>query len=278
MPVRYKDLVTRIVMSAISGFLIVINGPHRSTFLQLMVHHNFPYAMISSFLIALMAISLVRYVSIKLDLRVPWAIDLRARIIAQILFGIILVMLAVIIVVGIYYAGMGLFTRERKPLWLFNTTWFQVNGLPVLFMIVTANVYYYFYHNIVQQARLKREADQTVKQQVQGSLSNDLFYGQSFADIVYIHSKRNEQLAYLKDGRDLPWKYGIEKGFDLLPTGEYMIANRSEIFRFDNILKTEYVNVERTLMKVYLKVPANRTVEVSRDNTSANRAILKARL
>jgi hypothetical protein len=284
---RYKDFLARIIMSAIGAFLIVINGTHRTNLVGLISNPHFLYAMVSSFLIALMITALVRYVTLKLDRRIPWDTQLVQRLIAQVLFGIIAVMLVCIVAVTIYFLGMGIFTGPRKSWWIFNTTWFQVNSLPVLLMITIVNVYYYIYYQLAVHKsgkstqlvalplNLQDQNERPTQQILQLPVKPPLFFGRPFSDIVYIQSNKDLQQAYFNDGKSAIWKYTIVKGIDKLPKDAYMIANRSEIISFSNIIKAEYVNVERNMMKVRLKIPEGKVVEISRDNTIANRALLK---
>ncbi|RZK74131.1 MAG: hypothetical protein EOO92_17530 [Pedobacter sp.] len=273
---KYKDLPTRIICSVICALIIV----HQSTtmsFLELIRTPNYPYGIISSALIGLSIAWLVRLITKKLDRHLSWDDHIPIRLGVQILFGVVAVFIITVLGVTLYFLGAGIFTDAKKPIWIVNTPWFSFLAFPVLLLIVFANCYYFVYYMIVKQ-KAATTTNQRDLNKNDGVKEKELFYGRPFSDVVYASSTADSTEAITKDGKSFPWSYGIKRGLVKLPAGEYIDAGRSELVRLDNIKRSEYLNVEKTKMRVYLIVPEDKAVDFSRNHTAIHKTLLRAYL
>lgn len=270
---KYNDWLLRILMSVLAAHVILINYNPKNT-LELITGKYYAYSMLGSVAIAFAAISLVRYISKQLDKNYRWENDLITRLCLQLFFGVILAMLIVVILVTIYFGIRGY--------WILDTYWFKANFLPEVLMLFVLNFYFLFYYLFVCRDRIFVKTTDAVSSQEfdaptdsEMPMETKLHYGRPITDLVYAISTKEHSEAVFKDGKVLPWKLGIKKGMEKLPNGEYMDANRSELIRTDNILSTEYMNIEKTQIRALLYIPEEKVVEFSRERTSIHRATLK---
>ncbi len=262
---QYKDTIARGSMSLLSAHFILLNAFKGNT-IELILRPKYAYSMSGSVIIALATTYSVCRVTRWLDQKYHWEEHFINRLMMQSLFGILTPMVAVIVLVTIYFAIGGW--------WILDTYWFSANLLPELLMLCVFNCYYMIYYLVVCRDRIF-VTSKKVSAKEQRTTGQDFLFGKPLTEIVYIESTKEEQFAVFIDGKITPWKNGIKNGFKLLPPDQYMIGNRSEIFSFDNILHSEYTKIDKSMMRVTLIMPANKVIQISRENTSANKSRLK---
>ncbi|MGY4383025.1 hypothetical protein ACVWYN_000044 [Pedobacter sp. UYP24] len=269
----YKDSITRFVMSLIAAHLILLNAFKGNT-LDLIRRPKYPYSMIGSVIIALAATYIVCRVTRRLDKQFRWEQNFINRLLLQCAFGVIIPLGIVVVLVTIYFAIAGW--------WIFDTYWFSANLLPELLMLCVFNCYYLIYYLVVCRDQIFVKPSQPVEEvepvSDYGLIEDDveLLMGKTVSDIAFVTSTKDGQKnATFKDGKTRPWKHGIKSGYEKLPKELFMVGSRSEIFNFDNIDYSEYTRIDKSMMRVFLIVPANKVIEISRENTSANKARLK---
>jgi len=139
MPVRYNDLYFRIIAALLAAHCIVAFGD-KETLFQLLLDKYYYMALGSSFVIALILVSIVNFVTRKLDRFYDWKQYPVERTGLQLLAGLVLPAVVALLLAALYFKLNGLD--------IFKTLYLQIDFPVIVGMILLFNLYYlafYFY-------------------------------------------------------------------------------------------------------------------------------------
>ena len=161
MPVRYNDLYFRIIAALLAAHCIVAFGD-KETLFQLLLDKYYYMALGSSFVIALVLVTIVNFITRKLDRHFDWKVYPVERTGLQLLAGLVLPAVVALLLAGLYFKLNGLD--------IFKTLYFQIDFPVIVGMILLFNIYYLTYYFYLQM-RLAEKAAQ-VSNKAENILSN----------------------------------------------------------------------------------------------------------
>jgi len=137
MPVRYNDLYFRIIAALLAAHCIVAFGD-KETLFQLLLDKYYYMALGSSFVIALILVSIVNFVTRKLDRFYDWKQYPVERTGLQLLAGLVLPAVVALLLAALYFKLNGLD--------IFKTLYLQIDFPVIVGMILLFNLYYLAYY------------------------------------------------------------------------------------------------------------------------------------
>jgi len=137
MPVRYNDLYFRIIAALLAAHCIVAFGD-KETLFQLLLDKYYYMALGSSFVIALILVSMVNFVTRKLDRFYDWKQYPVERTGLQLLAGLVLPAVVALLLAALYFKLNGLD--------IFKTLYLQIDYPVIVGMILLFNLYYLAYY------------------------------------------------------------------------------------------------------------------------------------
>lgn len=225
-PVRYNDLLFRIIISLIAAHLIVAFGATQS-FFQLFINWKYYRSLLPSAVIAFLLISEVYLATIKLDKRFDWKERAVPRIGLQLLFGLTLPALTAFLLAAIYFAVFGYNI-------LTNTYYLEFDFPVVVILLLLLNVYYlafYFFrrwqalehiHTITTQTADEKKSVFLVQQ---GSKNVPI----SLESISYFYHSGNFNFARTFDKKDYIISQSLDEVEGQLNPTQFFRVNRQMI-------------------------------------------------
>lgn len=152
MPVHYKDLYFRFIAALLAAHCIVAFGD-KETLFQLLLDKYYYMALGSSFVIALVLVTIVNLITRKLDKHYDWKVYPIERTGLQILAGLVFPAVVALLLAALYFKLNGLD--------IFKTLYFQIDFPVIVGMILLFNIYYLAYYFYLQM-RLAEKAAKTL--------------------------------------------------------------------------------------------------------------------
>lgn len=155
MPVQYHDRYFRLIAALLAAHFIVAFGD-KETLFQLLLDKYYYEALASSFVIALILISVVNLATKKLDRHFDWKVYPVARAGLQLLFGLIIPAVVAFLLAALYF--------KLNDIDIFKTLYLKIDFPVIVGMILLFNLYYlafYFYlqMRLAEQSTLALDRD-----------------------------------------------------------------------------------------------------------------------
>lgn len=220
---RQSALAVRLFSSAAAAFFVIVHK-YRATFFTFIFTPEFYKAMIGTTLVAFALFSLIRYSTFSLDERMDWVKDTEARLIYQIIYGILIPVL-------LAYPLSALYFWVFRDVYITETDFIE-HTYPIVFLIIVcANLYHlkrYFYLAAIN-----------------GNYWADPKEGdESLRDNFYISSSQQHKIRF--DLCEIAFFYR-EKDviFFKLMKGEVLVAKENSLNEVQRKLSKELMRVKR---------------------------------
>jgi DNA-binding LytR/AlgR family response regulator len=139
--VAYKDLYARLLITLFGAHYIVSFGEPES-FFELLFIWDYIRSLLYSWAIAFIIVSLIRWITWKLDRKYEWQQKPVVRLLLQFLFGIITLSLIAFLLAAVYFA-----LHQKNIL---KTEYLAFDFPVILLMLMITNLYYFVYYVLVK--------------------------------------------------------------------------------------------------------------------------------
>ncbi len=243
---RYFSYYQRLLAALLAAYYIIIEG-QPGPFYRTVQSYDFLITMVVSFVIAVILIEMVHWITVLLDRYFPWQHYLWPRLALQLLFGVLMVIELDLILVKFFFR---LFRYD------FESSRYLVSEFPLVkWMIYILNIYYWTCHyapGLFDVRRLFAALRKTPMLPPSKPEENgDKEDGSSEHVVVLKLGSRIRQVppdqvicfkkesatgyAYLKDGSVWNFDYRISELVDLLPKGMFFQTSRGIIYGLEVI-------------------------------------------
>ncbi|MFC5283238.1 LytR/AlgR family response regulator transcription factor [Pedobacter alpinus] len=241
-----------------------LNTPTQyKSFFTLCQQRNYQEAVLFSFLMSILVTTGVHYTSRKLDQYWPWEKSLWIRIIAQLLLGVLGMIL-------IAYLGVKLYFRLVDGD-IESSNYFTLEFPLVQMSIITLNVLYLCYYMIVKNVKPKPE-DKFLK----GTLGGKSYFI-AIADITYLLRAGKVGYIYTKKGKTFHIDYKMTELEQLLNASQFFKVNRSLIVSLDAVIGYKPVKNMQCLLILNQDIPPEIDLLVTRSRTEILKELLGER-
>jgi len=149
MPLRYNDRYFRLIAALVAAHLIVAFGD-KETLFQLLLDKYYYMALGSSFIIALVLVTTVNFITRRLDKHYDWKQYPVERTGLQVLAGLVLPSVLALLLAALYFKLNGVD--------IFKTQYFQIDFPVIVGMILLFNLYYLAYYFFLQMRFAEQQA------------------------------------------------------------------------------------------------------------------------
>lgn len=135
----YKDLYFRLIISLLAAHFIVVFGEKQS-WAELLLYPNYYISVAGSFIIAFLVVSLVRWLTSRLDRKYDWFQQPIQRAGLQILLVLVVPSIAAFFLAALYFGALGIN--------ILDTVYLRFDFPVVVLLLIVLNAYYisfYFY-------------------------------------------------------------------------------------------------------------------------------------
>ncbi|WP_017260189.1 LytTR family DNA-binding domain-containing protein [Pedobacter arcticus] len=260
--VSYFHWSFRLVISLFIAWYLNTATQYRSFFI-LIQQRNYQEAVLFSFLMAIGVISGVHYISFYLDKYLLWEEKPILRTIAQLLFGVVAMILFTYLAVAIYFRNIG---------GNMDLSDYMVLEFPIVqTAIAMLNVLYLCYYLIT-----KKLVPENHEKHLKGTLGSKSFFI-PVGDILYLVRTGKEGYAVLKNNKTLHIVYKMSELEELLDPKKFFRANRSLMVSLDAV--AGYKPVKNMQCVLLLRVPIQIGIDltVTRNRTETLKRLLSQR-
>lgn len=263
--VVYKNLPLRIILSIVSAHIIISFGEEESLF-EMLLMRDYYLSMIGSTTIAFILVSIVHYVTLRLDLNYDWKESRLQRATLQVLLGLYMPSLVAFLLAFFYFKLYGI-DIILTPHLRFD--------FPIIFlMLLILNIYYvtyYFYSRLNQVEQATLHVDSTVKEAVEEQATS------TKASLLVNKGTRNiplplEQISYFYhegeynfvrsfEGEDFLIPYTLDQLQQSLSENEFFRVNRQMIVNYKAC--KHYEPLEYSKLKLEVQPPAKEPIIIS---------------
>ncbi len=227
--ILYRDLYFRLIGSLTAAHIIVAYGETLTIF-QMLLMPTYYFALIPSFIIALILFSIIRAICIRLDKKFDWTVRTVERIALQLFFGGVIPAICAFLLASGYFALRGVN--------IFTTTYLQYDFQFILSQLLLINLYYviyYFYQKSAHAqkaiAALVAEKDGAVTEskrtfQVNGVKGSILF---DVDEVAYFFRQDDSNFLRTKTKEDYFVNAALDDVYEQLPEDTFFRANRQLI-------------------------------------------------
>lgn len=135
--IRYNDFWFRVIACALAAHFIVMFGV-RVSFFEALVKGHYHIPMLSSFLIAFLLMSYVRYACVRLDRLYDWRAHTLQRIGLQLFFGLVIPAVLAFAMAYVYFLARGVS--------ILATSYLRFDYPVIILLLVLLNAYYLLYY------------------------------------------------------------------------------------------------------------------------------------
>lgn len=243
--IPYPKIYYRLLFFLFAAHYVVSYGEPEDFFTLLQLPYYY-YALLSSFVIALIVSEFLLGITRYLDKVKPWILSFRDRLWLQLLFGgFLTVVLAVLLATGYFYI------RGKN---IIEAGYFKYDFTLVVCFVVFLNL---IYHIIAQMHGLRPG-----KQHLPGN-HKPAAVNHSPTDVAAIYPVGQGYLAVLQNGESVIWGKTLGQSLNELPGDEYFLINRSDIVSRAIIAGFEQGDSRRLKLILTFALPHNRSLIVS---------------
>lgn len=280
--IRYNDFWVRVVAALVSGTIVVSAGEDLG-FFELLAMPEAYTALLASMAMAFFVLLVLFRMNRWLDDKVHWFVQPIKRTLLQLLLCMLVPLTVAICCAAIYY---GAYHYN-----LSQTYYFDRQFMPIVIMVLTANLYYMLQYvvrllllerNVRRQERLRLAAqlvehEVVVPIQIAVSLpenSDSENNASSFTEkltipkainlkeISYIYTRDRLVWAYYQ-GAEIDWPFNIKDSITALPEADFFCISKSCIVRRDAIDKAYHLLPRRA--ELLLTMPDDTNVIVAKN-------------
>jgi Ca2+/Na+ antiporter len=225
----YRDFYFRLVLSLGAAHAIVVFGEQRSLS-QLLLMPEYYISVLGSFLIAFILVSMVRWLTIRLDRNYDWMGKPLQRTALQILLVVVAPGLAAFLLATLYFTLQGIS--------ILNTVYLRFDFPVIILMLVLLNAYYIAYYFYLQAVNKKanepvtgNSEEQSVKAIVivsQGTKNIPL----PVEEISYFFRAHEINYARTSGGTDYMITQSLDEVQEQLDNRQFFRANRQMLVNF----------------------------------------------
>lgn len=259
MLVRYNDLYFRFIAALLAAHFIVAFGD-KETLFQLLLDKYYYMALGSSFVIALVLVTIVNLITRKLDKHYDWKQYPVERTGLQLLAGLVFPAVVALLLAALYFKLNGLD--------IFKTLYFQIDFPVIVGMILLFNIYYLAYYFYLQM-RLAEKAAKTLDDAENATLnraeSKEVIITSRGAKnipipvnkISYIYHQEQYNFIKTSDNEDFLIAEPLDIIQQQLSPKQFFRVNRQMLVNFNAC--SHFENIEHQKLRLYVipetKVP-----------------------
>ena len=247
---NFPGKTARIVLSLLAAFFIVLNG-RWNLIHKALVSPSFYVAVLVSFLIAYLMLTVVHSASVILDKRVPLRVYLWKRIVLQLLLGVVAPCILDVAMAAVYISATGQNFLESG---------FMIYDFPIIAAFVFFVNGMYMFHHFALRGK-DREYDEKDHDDPYSSMIEIRYQGnRKVLDAdkeILCFIKESKQISLVKtDGSELTINDTLNSLEERLQRSNLFRINRSTIINLDSIAKVENGR-KRNTFDVVLNPPYN---------------------
>lgn len=145
--VKYSDLLIRIIVAILAAHFIVTFGEDK-TFFEFLLLGDYYKSVAGSAVIAFLLISVIRIITMRLDLKFGWNHVPIHRTVLQVLFGLVFASIIAFLLAAVYFRLYGIN--------ILTTVYLKYDFPVIVLFVLLINVYYFCYYLL---SRLKSGAE-----------------------------------------------------------------------------------------------------------------------
>jgi hypothetical protein len=223
----YHDFYFRVISCIIGAHIIVAYAIPLSIF-QMLLDPYYYYALIPSFVIAIILFSIIRTIHIRLDRKFDWTERPIQRIAMQTFFGFVLPGLCAFLLAALYF-----FVRGRN---IFNTTYLTYDFQFILTLLLLINVYYIAYHFYARWSQAQKIISAFTHPMAAGRQTFQVTKGQSnillpIEGIAYFFREGESNYLRTFNGENYFMNATLDEVQQQLPEKMFFRANRQLIIQ-----------------------------------------------
>lgn len=223
--VSYSDLYLRLAACLAASHIIVVYGESRSVF-EIMLVPEYYIAVIGSTIIAFILFSIVRFITIRLDLIFPWRSRTTERIGMQFFFGFVLPSFCAFLLAAFYF-----YIRGGNIL---KTTYLRYDFQVVMMQLLLINIYYVAYYFYQQWHNVEKKIAGLYRPDQQQSTTKETFIVNKGAGSIVLHIDeiaycyRSDESNFVRTaaGEDFFISLSLDEMQQQLPDQKFFRANR----------------------------------------------------
>ena len=233
----YNDSYIRIFLALIGSHIIVAFGEDYSIY-ELLLDPDYYRALVSSFLMAFLVITLVYRVTLYLDKKLDWLEQALARALSQLTFGLVFPALVAFLLAAIYF--------YLFDLHILDTVYLKYDFPVIVLMLILVNGYYtgfYFYKRTVQPAEdiggvmIVHRSEKRIPLKVE--------------DIAYCYHQDGNNFIRTNDGEEFLSPVSLDKLSDQLPDTSFFKVNRKMIINRDAC--EHFVAIDQSRLELFVR-------------------------
>lgn len=225
-PIRYNDLLFRVIASLVGAHIVVVYGETKSTLEILLMRAYYP-AMLGSFVIAFLLFALMRWIIKRLDKHFDWQEKTIERIGMQLLAGMIVPSIAAFMLAWAYF-------QIRGGVNILHTSYVRYDFWFIVALLLMINFYYVAYFFFVrwkQAEALIRNipADKTGKSVLPSAYTvskGAQHFILPLAEIAYFFRQEEGNFLRTFSGEDFFVEDTLDDIEEQLPQEQFFRANR----------------------------------------------------
>lgn len=234
--VRYNDLYVRLLITLTGAHYIVSFGEPES-FFELLLMWDYQRSLLFSWVIGFLIVSLIRWITLKLDAKLDWQQKTAVRILLQALLGIGgLSIIAFLLATG-YFA--------LHNMNILHTEYLMFDFPVIILMLMLVNFYYFIWYVYVKWNSSKKPTSSTTYKQViivQHSAKNIPI---KIDNVSYFHRSSEVNFLRTQDGTD----YIITDSLDYIESqidpSHFFRSNRQFIVSFSACERFETIENDK---------------------------------
>lgn len=248
----YNDLYARLLITLFGAHYIVSFGEPES-FFELVLMWDFIRSLLYSWSIAFILITLIRWITLKLDKRFNWQERTIVRLLLQSLFGIAALSLVAFLLAALYF--------DWHNINILNTEYLTFDFPLILLMLTLINVYYFVYYVFVSWRQSKNtESSKNHKNVfiIQQAAKNIPIRVQ---DISYFYRSNDANFIRTIDGNNHIINETLDQVEQSLDPVQFFRTNRQFIIAFSACERFEII--ENDKLELFVKPPYKERIIIS---------------
>jgi len=248
----YNDLYARLLITLFGAHYIVSFGEPES-FFELLLMWDYIRSLLYSWGIAFIIVTLIRWITLKLDKKFDWKEKPIVRLLLQALFGIIILSLVAFLLAAVYFS--------LHNINILKTEYLSFDFPVILLMLAIINFYYFVYYVLVSWRQSKStDNDKTHKNVfiIQQAAKN---IPVKVEDIAYFF--RSNELNFIRtiDCNDYIFNETLDLVEQSLDRNHFFRANRQFIIAFNACERFEII--ENDKLELFVTPPFKERIIIS---------------
>jgi len=252
--VKYNNKKFRITVAFAASVIIIIFGTRFDVY-RALTTPGFYFVLAMSFVIALLLVQFVHYVTIRLDKDYDWRTKLPERIVAQLLFGVLIPLLIDMAVYYVYFAMIGQS--------IFENGYFHIDIPFIALLLLLLNFYYCLHYFVLtDKYSLSRKLKSVSPANGLPASGNDRQLLTVICpdlddsirletDVIYFYSINKQIFMVLSSGKELPVSSTLQILGKALNGVGFSQINRSVVLNLNTVLHYKIGTKRDTLTIIF---------------------------